>query len=318
MRHGRAEHDHAPALAGQVHNLAAGGRDDCILAHCLFHLLGHEFAGADVQRVKLGECLPRLRRELREESLVDEFLEADGIADFVQDVLRLAYHSALEPVRRRRAADDPHLGIYRKQPGDERAVHSLAVRWYEVALVDDTHIAFAYLCCPAEYGLHTAHDNVALCLPSVQPGGTHANVQIGCDKGNLLGVLLQKLLRAGNDERAASPRLHRVGRYLPQDPALAGADGHFDARIRLLSPQVVVDRPHGVFLIVSKSHEFLRSCLFDLLKMHLDPRVPVGFAHFDYQLFYLRIVVHRPGVCERVEEAFEGVVHIAPTPVLRV
>ena len=52
--------------------------------------------------------------------------------------------------------------------------------------------------------------------------------------------------------------------------------------------------------------------------MHLDPRVSVGLPHFDVQHFYLRIVMHRPGVCERVEEAFEGVVRIAPTPVLRI
>ena len=254
MRHGRAEHEDAFAVLRQLYDLAAGGRYDCVLGHRPLDLLGDEFAGAYVQGVELGDVAPGLRRELREVSLVDQLLQPDLVADFVEDVVRLAYHPALEAVRGRRAADDPHLRVYLQKARYERPVHPVALRRDEVAFVDDAHLPGAEQLRLVVDRLDAADHHGAGCVAGVEPRRVYADLDVGRDEGYFLRVLLEKLLRAGHDEGASVPLLHRVGRDLPQDPALSGPDGHLDARVRLLPPKVVVDGPHGVFLVVSQSH----------------------------------------------------------------
>ena len=87
---GRAEYEASLALLREFHDFAAGGIDKPVLAHQLLHVLGHELAGADVQTVRVGRELPRLRGDVRDVASVDEFLDADFVADLVQQVLRLA------------------------------------------------------------------------------------------------------------------------------------------------------------------------------------------------------------------------------------
>ena len=51
-----AEDEARLALARLLDDLAASRRDQTILAHCLFDILGHELACADVKMVKVGVC----------------------------------------------------------------------------------------------------------------------------------------------------------------------------------------------------------------------------------------------------------------------
>ena len=188
----------------------------------------------------------------------------------VEDVLRTADHASLEPVGRRRASHDPHLRIDLLQPREECPVHPLAIRRDKVALVDDAHVPMADLLYPAEDRLDAAHHHRAVRLPSIQPCRADAHADVWRDEPYLLGVLLQQFFRARDHERASIPRLDCVRGNLPQHPAFARADGHLHARVRVLVPQMFVNSPYGVLLVVSKSH----SCFFFPMFILVLPSVP--------------------------------------------
>ena len=129
--------------------------------------------------VEVRNDLPGLRHELREESLVDQLLQADGVRYLVEEVLRLAYESALEAVRRRGHSDEPDLRVDLPKPLDERPVHALVVRLDHVRLVDNADVAMAeYL----GFGIHgldarNYRGRVGVVLP--EACGVHPRLDVG-------------------------------------------------------------------------------------------------------------------------------------------
>ena len=247
-----AEDEARLALARLLDDLAASRRDQTILAHCLFDILGHELACADVQMVKVGVCNTGLRSDLRDVPGINEILHVGLVGNLVEEVLGLADESTLCAERRRRPADHAEIRIPRLGRRQEGLVPTLAVGRNHMHLVHHNKVERLELVDLVVDRLNARHDDRLGRVPPVESGGIHTHGQVGADVRDLLGVLVDQLLHVRQDQHTPMPEIDRIGGNGGDAQRLAASGRNDDARIGLLRAQEVVKSRLRITLVITQ------------------------------------------------------------------
>ena len=138
--HRRGEDQDGFPVPCQVDDLPAGGKDELFRIHRGFDLVADELASADVEVAEISFGATGTGHERRQISLLNHLLQARFIADFIQQIVRLADKPAFESERRGRQTDKANTGIDALHRRQEGPVGSFPVWRYQMAFICDDKV----------------------------------------------------------------------------------------------------------------------------------------------------------------------------------
>ena len=194
----------ALAILRVFDDLRTGRLDQLVLVHHLFELVGNELAGADVQLLGVGFFAAGLGDQGAKVAVADQLSDADFEADGVEDVVRPADHARFQAKGCRRQPDASQPRVHDLGIGQELPIHALPLGRYHVGLVDDHQIEGVELARPAKDRLDAGDDHRLGRVAAPEAGRVDAEVELGADRPQLIGRLLQELLDVGQDQDATS------------------------------------------------------------------------------------------------------------------
>ena len=142
--------------------------------------------------------------------LLNHFLESRFIADLVQDVLRLADESALEPEGRCRQPDHPDVWIDDLHIGQKGSVHTISLAADCMGLIYNHKVEGIQLASLVVYALNPGDNDLLRGVAAPESGGIDADLQLRAEFADLVGILFQQFLDMGKDQHASIPFFHGI------------------------------------------------------------------------------------------------------------
>ena len=101
MLYARAEDQHTFSISRQVDDLGTRSTDQkIIVVECFFQLVELVLAAANMHRRQVRLFGAGFRSEFTQEAAIDQLVDADFETNLIEEMLRLADQSVLQPVRR--------------------------------------------------------------------------------------------------------------------------------------------------------------------------------------------------------------------------
>jgi len=164
-----------------VNALAVSSTDQQVIVERVFEFIFRELTAANMYTRQIRFLCAALRFERRQEALLDQLSDADLEADVIQEVIRLADQTVLEPVRRRSQPDNSQVRIDHQRIGQKLPIHSFAVERNQMSFIDDDQLEPAQLSRSSIDGLDARHDYWLLSVPAAKSCRVQTDLDIRAD-----------------------------------------------------------------------------------------------------------------------------------------
>ena len=196
---------------------------------------GDEFAAAPADVADVDLDLGGLRRQRRQPAVSDSLADAVVEDDVVEDLaVTFVESAAVEPERRRREPSHPHV-VGRRQRAQLRqqaAIHSVAVMWYQMRLVDQHQVSRTEPGGVAPDALHPGENDRRVPFALADARAVDADGRVRPQREQGLEILLDQFEHMGHDQDSQCWIASRnVADQVRDDHALAGRGRHRCERI---------------------------------------------------------------------------------------
>ena len=249
-----AEHQNGVPVPCDAEDFRAGSLHVVSFAHGAFHLVRLELAVPDGDAVRLDFVFRNAGTERAEIVLFDERLDADFIADLVQNPVLGADHSGGSPVWRCRKADDPQIRIDSLEVGKERPVSAVSFLRDHVCLVNDHEVEHSKFIGLFIDRLDSGQNAFMFKFPSFEPGRVDSHVDVAGDHVQLFLRLEQEFLHMGEEQDTPVPPDDGIADDGRQHGCFASASRNHHAWIVFFFPEMIVNSLDRIFLIQPEFH----------------------------------------------------------------
>nr|WP_231604881.1 hypothetical protein [Crateriforma conspicua] len=193
------EDQHRSTIGREFHDFGARSRDERVIAGKPIDLVGHELAGPDMDPREVSTIDAGLRDQRTKESVTDQFLDANLVADMIEKMIRRTDHAAVQTEWCRGQADYTDMRVDNFAIGQELAIHPIALFADQMGFVDNNQIEGIKVACSFVNTLNAGNEDRRIGVSLFQASRIQANLDLGAQMADLVGVLLKQFFHVGED-----------------------------------------------------------------------------------------------------------------------